>query len=237
MPGSLLKKNARKLIFDNALNVLLFSLLYISLTSAVSRSAVRLSGIISFDEINSRLAAGELPGFSIIFSNFSFFWIFLGITMFLIQPLFDMGFLNYCLKTKREEKTSIRNFLAGFFLFRKVISIFLITSLYIILWSILLLIPGIVASYRYRQAYYILIDDPQKSALQCISESRLMMNGKKLDLLTIDISFLGWFALDLLLFLVTPLPFAIPVVSLWLSPYLGLTRAAFYDNTVSNVAV
>jgi len=237
MTGSLLKKNARKLIFNNALYIFLFSLLYVALTSVISRSAIRLSGIIGFDEINSRLAAGELPGLSILFSNFNYFWFFIGVMMFLIQPLFDFGFINYCLKTVRKEKTSIKNLFAGLIFFTKVISIFLITSLYIILWSTLLLIPGIVASYRYRQAYYILIDDPRKGALQCISESCLMMNGKKLDLLTIDISFLGWIALDLLIFLVTPLPFAVPVVSLWLSPYLGLTRAAFYENSVSDVAV
>ena len=101
----------------------------------------------------------------------------------------------------------------------------------------LFVIPGIIASYRYRLAYYILIDDPGKGALQCINESKLMMHGKKLDLLTIDISFIGWYILDLAVVFIIPSPIALPIVSIWLSPYLGLTRAAFYEDQITKIAV
>jgi len=138
---------------------------------------------------------------------------------------------------KRELKTDFFDLFNGFIYFIKVIKIFLITAIYVFLWSILLIIPGIIASYRYRQAYYILLDDPRKSALQCISESCLMMKGKKLDLFIVDISFLGWFALDMLVVIMIPLPFAIPIVTTWLYPYLGLTRVVFYEEAVSNIAV
>jgi len=237
MPGSVLKKIARKVIFDNTPRVFLTGLLYALFTSVVSWLAFRLTGLIGLDEVNLRLASGELPGFEIFFSDFRITGIILAALVFMLQPLLDAGFISYCLKLKREQKTDFFDLFNGFIFFFKVIKIFLITFIYVFLWSILLIIPGIVASYRYRQAYYILVDDPGKSALQCISESCLMMKGKKLDLFIIDISFLGWFALNMLVVILIPIPFAIPVVTTWLYPYLGLTRVVFYDEVVSNVAV
>jgi len=199
--------------------------------------AVRLPGSIRLEDIYARLSSGEIPSLAIIYTDFRPTGVFLALLLLLLRPLLDFGFISYCLKLSREQKTDFKDLFNGFIFSLKVLSIFLITSLYIFLWSMLLIVPGIVASYRYRQAYYILIDDPRKGALQCISESCIMMNGKKLDLLTIDLSFIGWFFLDMLVVVLTPLPFAFPFISLWISPYLGLTRAAFYEDLITNVAV
>jgi len=189
------------------------------------------------DDIYSRLLAGDIPGIGIIYTNFRPIGVFLALLLLLMQPLLDVGFISYCIKIIRSQSTEFKDLFNGFLFFVKVISIFFLTAVMIFLWSLLLIIPGIVAGYRYRQAYYILLDDPDKSALQCISESKLMMHGKKLDLFTIDISFIGWFVLDLIIFMLIPLPFAIPVISIWLSPYLGLTRAAFYEDRLENITV
>lgn len=237
MPGSALKSVARRLIFQNAPRIFLISLIYVTLTALVSWLAVRLPGSISMSGINSRLASGEIPSLAILYSDFRPIGVFLAILMFMLQPFLDVGFMSICLKVKREVVMDIKDLFNGFIFFIKVLTIFLITTIYIFLWSLLLIIPGIIAAYRYRQAYYILIDDPRKSALQCISESALIINGRKLDLFIIDISFIGWFALDIIVYLLIPLPFAIPVVSIWLSLYLGLTRAAFYEDLISGAAV
>jgi len=233
----MLKSGARKIIINNFPQVLIISLIYVVLTTVVSWFAVRLPGNLSIEEINARLASGEIPSLGIIYTNFRPAGIFLALLMLILQPLLEVGFISYCLKLKRDQKTDFRDLFNGIILFFKVLAIFLITTFYILLWSLLLIIPGIIASYRYRQAYYILLDDPRKSALQCISESRIIMHGKKLDLFTIDISFFGWFVLDMLVFFIIPLPFTIPFISIWLSPYLCLTRAAFYEDSISKVAV
>ena len=237
MPGSMLKSRARRIIIDNFPKILIYSFIYVTLTAIVSWFVFRLPGSISFEEINSRLAAGEMPGFAVIYSNFRPFGVFLALLLYLISPLLDVGFISYCLKINRKQETDYKDLFNGFIFFIKVLAIFIITTFYILLWSILLIIPGIVAFYRYRQAYYILLDDPRKSALQCIEESCLLMKTRKLDLLIIDISFLGWVFLDFIVTILIPLPFVIPIISIWLSPYMGLTRVGFYEDLVTTTAV
>jgi len=237
MPGSALKANARKLIFENSPRIFLIALLYVFLITIVAWLAVRLPGNISLQDIYDRLGSGEIPGFGIIYTNFRLTGVFLAVILLLLQPILDAGFINFCMKTYRTQSTEFKDIFNGFLFFTKVLSIFLLTSLFIFLWSLLLLIPGIVAGYRYRQAYYILFDDPRKGAMQCINESKTLMNGKKLDLLIIDLSFLGWYLIDYALFIIMPLPFPFPIVSVWISPYLGLTRVGFYENLVEEIAV
>jgi len=237
MPGSALKAGARKLIFENSPKLILISLIYVIFVTVVSGLSFRLPGSINIQDINSRLASGEIPGFGIIYTNFRPIGVFLAFLLLLLQPVLDVGFISYCLKINRSEKTEIKDIFNGFLFFTKVISILVVTAVLIFLWSLLLIIPGIVAGYRYRQAYYILLDDPRKGALRCISESKLMMQGKKLDLLVIDMSFLGWYLLDFIIIILIPFSFAIPLVSIWLSPYVGLTRAAFYEKQITDIAV
>ena len=115
-----------------------------------------------------------------------------------------------------------------------IIFISVIVSAIVFICSLLLIIPGIVAAYRYRLVYYILLDSPEKNAIQCIRESALLMSGNKMELFLLDISFLGWILLNsivmLVFFVVSPV--ALPLISLFLTPYRGLARAAFYDRAV-----
>jgi len=237
MSGSELKAGARKLIFQNSPRLLLISLLFLLLVTVVSWLTLRLPGSISPNDIYTRLAAGEMPGLGVLYTNFRPIGVFLALILYMIQPILDVGFMSYCIKTNRSQDTDFKDLFNGFIFFSKVISVFIITTVLIFLWSMLLVIPGIIASYRYRLAYYILIDDPGKGAMQCINESKLLMTGKKLDLLTIDISFIGWYILDIAVILLIPSPIALPIVSIWLSPYLGLTRAAFYEGQIAKIAV
>jgi uncharacterized membrane protein len=237
MPESLLKAGARKLIFENAPKLLFISLIYVFIISLISSFAFRLPGTVSIQEINSRLAAGELPGLDLIYTNFRPVGALLAILLNLLQPVVDAGFKSYCLKINRKQDTGYKDIFDGFMYFTKVLLIFIISSVLIFLWSLLFIFPGIVAHYKYRQAYYILLDEPGKSALQCITESKILMHGKKLDLFILDISFLGWIILDIVTVMLIPLPFVIPLVSIWLSPYIGLTRVAFYENRLTTVTV
>ena len=237
MSGSELKAGARKLIIENSPRLLFISLIYVVLFTIVSWLSFRLPGSINIQDINSRLAAGEIPGLGIIYTNFRPIGVLLAFLLLLLQPVLDVGFISYCLKINRNKTTEFKDLFNGFQFFFKVIAVFFITAVFIFLWSLLFIIPGIVAGYRYRQAFYILLDDPGKGAMQCISESKLMMHGKKLELLIIDLSFFGWYVLDYAIVLFTPLPFVIPLVSIWLSPYVGLTRVAFYENQIANIAV
>ncbi|MCL2661829.1 MAG: DUF975 family protein [Oscillospiraceae bacterium] len=237
MPGSVLKAGARRLIFENSPRIFIISLVYVTLVAVVSWLSFRLPGTINIQDIYSRLLSGELPGLGILYTDFRPIGLFFAFLLVLFQPVLDFGFLSYCLKTSRKQKTDFFDLFNGFLFFVKVILLFLLIMIFTLLWSVLLIVPGIVASYRYRLAYYILLDDPTKGALQCIAESKLLMHGKKVDLLTIDLSFLGWFILDYIVLFAIPFSFAIPIISIWLAPYFGLTIAAFYEEQVANLAV
>ena len=71
-------------------------------------------------------------------------------------------------------------------------------NLFIFLWALLLIVPGIIKAYSYRMVPYILKDHPELSATEAITLSRRMMNGHKADAFVLDLSFLGWIILSAL---------------------------------------
>ena len=92
-------------------------------------------------------------------------------------------------------------------------------SIYIILWSLLFIIPGIVASYSYAMTEYILAEDPELTATEAISRSKQMMYGNRWRLFCLEFSFIGWSILC---------SFTLGIGNLWLTPYKQAAIAAFY---------
>lgn len=97
----------------------------------------------------------------------------------------------------------------------------LLKYVYITLWSMLLIIPGVVKSYSYAMTEFILEDNPELTENKAIEESMRIMQGKKLDLFLLDLSFIGWILLSALTFFVG---------MLWVAPYMNAARAAFYED-------
>ena len=100
----------------------------------------------------------------------------------------------------------------------------LLVTLFTALWSMLFVIPGLVKSYSYAMTNYILLDRPELSATDAITESRKMMNGHKMELFILDLSFIGWYILVGLTF---------GIASLYVTPYHMGARAAFYETLKS----
>lgn len=92
-------------------------------------------------------------------------------------------------------------------------------GLFVALWSLLLVIPGIIASYRYSMTPYIMVEHPEYGALDAISYSKEMMVGNKWRLFCLHLSFIGWGILCL---------FTLGIGFLWLNPYTEAANAAFY---------
>ena len=97
---------------------------------------------------------------------------------------------------------------------------YLLMQVFIALWSLLFLIPGIVKSYSYAMTMYILNAHPEMSASEAITESRKMMNGHKAELFVLHLSFLGWGILS---------SFTFGILLLYVMPYMQATSAAFYE--------
>ena len=97
--------------------------------------------------------------------------------------------------------------------------LYLLTAIFTFLWALLFIIPGIVKSYAYAMAPYILQDDPTKEWKQCLDESQAMMKGNKWQLFCLDFSFIGWMLLGAL---------CCGVGVLFVYPYQLAARANFY---------
>lgn len=131
--------------------------------------------------------------------------------------LLNAGFIIFILKMVRRQENSLWNLMDGFQHFLKIIGLWIMMAVYVFLWSLLLVIPGIIAAYRYRQALYLLLDHPEMGIMECISESKRMMRGHKAELFILDLSFLGWSLLTI-----------IPFVSVYVLPYMESTYAIYY---------
>ena len=240
MPGIELKAGARKLMSENSPKILFVTVILVVVATLMSELQYRLPGTSNaVSQMLDQLAAGERLSVGLLYSNMKPPGVALAALLALMRPVVEVGYVRYCMNVSRGEKGGYGDLLDGFLFFGKIIMIFLIKLVLILLWSLLLIVPGVIAAYRYRQAYYVLLDDPDKGPIQCIIESRRLMSGRKIDLFLLDFSFLGWIILDIIVTNIMALlavPFPLPIVSIYLTPYVGLTRAAFYNNLVSRLA-
>ena len=94
-------------------------------------------------------------------------------------------------------------------------------DLYIVLWGLLLIIPGIIKSYEYRMVNYILAENPVMNTKEVFAMSRDMMRGNKWRAFVLDLSFIGWHLLSLI---------TIGLVGIfYVFPYKNMTNAALYE--------
>ncbi|MBO1624046.1 DUF975 family protein [Bacillus arachidis] len=144
------------------------------------------------------------------------------IVILMVCPL-TLGAYHLALNTVREQTVGIGQLFewcTGVKKYIKSILIHLLISIYLALWILLFIIPGIVKCFSYTMTYFILNDHPEFSMNQAITESRRMMNGNKMDYFVMCLSFIGWFILSV---------FTLGIGFLWLIPYFYTTKAAFYE--------
>ncbi len=144
------------------------------------------------------------------------------IVLYVMADIVGAGYIIFLLNTIRASGACFGNLLDGFSFFLKIIALNLLEGLFIGLWSLLFIIPGVIAQYRYRMAIYLLCDHPEMSPLECIRESKRLMSGHKAELFVLDWSFIGWNLLEVL-------PIIGYLVQIWTVPYIGMTRALYYE--------
>ena len=132
-----------------------------------------------------------------------------------------VGFLGYFLKKARGETAEIENLFDGFKLFLKSFLLCLLQVVFITLWSLLFIIPGIIKCFSYSMAFFILKDNPEIGTMEAITRSRKMMSGHKGKLFGLCLSFIGWAFLCTL---------TLGIGFLWLYPYMTLSMANFYED-------
>lgn len=143
----------------------------------------------------------------------------LGLAQFLLGGPVKLGYCRYLLKLHDGEEGDMKDLFSQFDRFADGFLLSLLTSIYIFLWTLLFIIPGIVAAYKYAMAPFIMLENPGMKAGEAIDASKKMMYGHKGELFILDLSFIGWALLSIL---------TMGVGSLWLNPYTNASYAAFY---------
>jgi uncharacterized membrane protein len=144
---------------------------------------------------------------------------------FILTGPLTLGVSAFFLKLIRNEGPGINDLGEGLKCLLKSFILNLLIAVFTTLWSLLLIIPGIIAAFRYSMAYYIMMDNPQLSAFEALKQSKYMMVGHKFEFFVLQLSFLGWFLLGAL-----TLGFAF----LWVNPYYEATKAIFYQDLKSS---
>lgn len=141
----------------------------------------------------------------------------------LLLPLY-YGLVKYFIKISRGEEAKFRYLFSGYKenWGQNVMTQFM-SGLFVFLWSLLFIIPGIVKSYSYAMAMYIRNDTPHLDWSDAISDSKDLMEGHKMELFILDLSFLGWYILGALCF---------GIGTLWVQAYHQTARANFYNELI-----
>ena len=105
--------------------------------------------------------------------------------------------------------------------YKNVVKIIFLRNIKIFLWSLLLVIPGIVKAYEYRMISYLLAENPNLSEEEAFRLSKQMMDGQKAEAFVLDMSFLGWELLSSLTWGILGI--------FYVQPYICLTDAALYE--------
>lgn len=131
---------------------------------------------------------------------------------------------GFCLGLARGVNPGLSGFLDGLSLFFKSILLFFLKLVLVLLGLIFFIAPGVYLWYGFRQAEYVLLDNPRLSAIACLRQSHRLMRGRRRELFRLDLSFLGWRFVGLLVYY----QFSMWLLSVWLAPYSGITYAGFY---------
>lgn len=114
------------------------------------------------------------------------------IYLILVSGPLNLGLALFFLAMFRRQIVEVSDIFLGFEKFGKAIGLLVYQGIFIFLWSLLFIIPGIIAALRYSQAFYILADDPEKGIKQCMDESKFLMKGNKTKYFLLSLSFIGW---------------------------------------------
>ena len=131
----------------------------------------------------------------------------------------SLGFTTCFLKISNSEPFEFEDLFRGFHFFIKALIAHILILIFIVLWSLLLLVPGIIAALSYSLTYFVILENPNISANNARIKSKELMMGHKMELFKLCLRFWGWFLL------------CIPTCGvgfLWLFPYIMVSMALFY---------
>jgi len=142
------------------------------------------------------------------------------LVLFIAGPML-VGISMFSLSLSRGENARLEQIFEGFKNYGTVLGVYLLMVVLILLWMLLLIIPGIIAAIAYSQTFYILAEDDAISSMDALKKSKEMMDGYKWKYFCLGLRFIGWALLCIL---------TLGIGFLWLSPYIQISYAKFYED-------
>lgn len=138
-----------------------------------------------------------------------------------VSSFFIISISSFFLNVARGNDVRVSDIFSKSNMFGSALLTTILISIFTTLWTLLLIIPGIIAALKYSQAFYIMADDHSITGMDAINKSKEIMNGHKMDFFVLNLSFIGWVILAC---------FTLGIGFLWLVPYMYTTEAHFYDS-------
>ena len=169
-----IRREARELIRTARVSPIKFTLLFLAVSLALSLLDTALTSL-----------TGRIVG--VAFVSVSFASILIG----LITQVLDAGYKCYCLGVHRREEMPYESLFDGFTFAGKVIALYIVEGFFVALWSMLFVIPGIIAVYRYSFAIWNLCQNPELGVMEALNRSKRQTIGYKGQLFGLHLSFIG----------------------------------------------
>ena len=142
-------------------------------------------------------------------------------TVIVLVPAFTLATVKIYLRLVNGTKPQVSDLFTEFSNFWAAFKVTFLTGLFTMLWSLLFYIPGIIKGLSYSQAMFIMAENPDITATEAINRSKAMMDGHKMELFVLMLSFIGWFFLIGITF---------GLAGIYVMPYLQATLTNFYNS-------
>ncbi len=144
----------------------------------------------------------------------------LAATIFLVNIIGEVGTRRFFIHNHRDKGEVGHLFESFSSSYLNQVLVMLLKNLFVWLWSLLLIVPGIIKYYEYLMIPYILTDNPEISWDDAKEQSRTMMEGEKMNAFLLHLSFIGWFLLDIITIGILHIVFT--------GPYMAQAEAELY---------
>ena len=142
------------------------------------------------------------------------------LSIILTGPLY-LGLATFYLNFNRKKDPKLEEVFNGFKNIKSAILLNFLIGLFVLLWALLLIVPGIIAALKYSMAYFVLSDNPDIGAVNAINKSKELMKERKMQMFLLWLRFVGWFVCCIL---------TLGIGFLWLIPYFNISMINFYEN-------
>ena len=207
-----IKKEAREMLKGNVWNILKPILIIALITGVVGAITGGSSGGTNYEIVNGTLkVTSESPSLGAGL---------LSLAVSLAMLPIEFGLLVYIVKFVRKQPYELKELFAHYKEFWPIFCLNFLIGLFVTLWSLLFIIPGIIAAISYTMAMLIMVDG-ETDAMACIRKSKAMMKGYKWDYVVFQLSFILWHLLGIV---------TLGIAYLYVGPYLTVAEVLYYED-------